>query len=111
MTEFSNAGGVLGRSIHDAPELSASEREELRIDSVMDQVTKHDLERALIALLGAVREAEGQANHLQNKLYGVLSQTLQQRLDQITESLIADGIDEVGDILPEGALEILEAQA
>jgi hypothetical protein len=111
MPEFTNEGGILGRSIHDAPDLSASEREELRVERIMERVTKHDLERALIALLGAVREAEGQAIYLQNKLYGLLSPALEQPLDQITESLIADGIDEVGSILPEGALEILEAQA
>jgi len=111
MTQFTNKGGILGRSIHDAPELFASEREYLRAERIMERVTKRDLERALVALLGAVREADGQAAYLQTKLYRLLSPPLERALKQIAESLIADGIDAVGSILPEGALEILEAQA
>jgi hypothetical protein len=110
MSEFTAApnGSGLGRSIHDAPDLSASEIEDMRVEEIMAKVTRRDLERALAILMNAVLEAEGQAVELELATQGVLSKKLTDSLEQITASLIGDGMDRVTEILPEGAVEILQ---
>jgi hypothetical protein len=111
MTEFTNMGGQIGRSIHDAPERSQGEIEAERAEAVMARVSRTDLEKALVIMLGAARQAEGQALALERRLTGILHTGLQNNLDNIGDQLICEGIDRVVDLLGAEAVQILEEEA
>jgi hypothetical protein len=111
MPEFTNAGGSLGRSIYDAPERSGSEIEAERIERIMAQVSRRDLERALIVMLSAARTAEGEQGRLHDTLRPVVSKALQDCIDNIGSALVEEGIDQVAEIIGADALDILEGDA
>jgi len=108
MSEFSNAGGVLGRSIHDAPERSQSEVEAERVEALMASVSKRDLESALVILLSAIRTAEGEAGALDRYLRPLLAKRYQDNIENIGWSLIENGIDRVVDLLGDEVVDLLE---
>ena len=110
MSEYSNAGGVLGRSIHDAPERSQSEVEAERVEALMASVSKRDLESALVILLSAIRTAEGEAGALDRYLRPLLAKRYQDNIDNIGSSLIEDGIDRVVDLLGDEVVDLLEGE-
>ena len=109
MTEFTNVGGVLGRSIHDAPDDTPTESE--RIERVMASVSKQDLEDALVILLRAIRDAEGELGVLHDSLRSHVSSRHRHAIDNIGASLIQDGIDLVVDLLGDEVVDILEGEA
>lgn len=109
MTEFTNAGGVLGRSIHDAPDDTPTESE--RIERVMASVTRQQLEDALVILLRAIRDAEGEQGLLHVRLRPHVAQEHRNAIDNIGAALIEEGIDRVCDLIGHEALEILEEKA
>ena len=107
MTEFTNAGGVLGRSIHDAPERS---RKEIESERVMASVTRQQLEDALVILLRAIRDAESEQGLLQVRLRPHVAQEHRDAIDSIGEALIEDGIDLVVDLLGDEVVDTLEGE-
>jgi hypothetical protein len=111
MPEFTNVGGQIGRSIHDYPERSQGEIEAERVEAVMARVSRTDLEAALVIMLGAARQAEGQALALDDALGGVIRRRLQDNLDNINGQLIDEGIDRVVDLLGAEVVQILEEEA
>jgi hypothetical protein len=111
MSEFSNAGGVLGRSIHDAPERSQSEIEDERVERIMDAVSKSDLEAALIILLLGIRDAEAELSALEHRLRYVASGSILNSIDNASSALIEEGIDRVVDLLGDEVVDLLEAGA
>ena len=111
MPEFSNAAGVLGRSIHDCPERSESELEAERVEAVMARVSRHQLEEALVILLSAIRTAEGEQGRLYRDLFPHVAQEHRDAIDNIGASLIEDGIDLVVDLLGDEVVDILEGEA
>lgn len=111
MSEFTNVGGVLGRSIHDAPERSKKEIEDERIERVMASVTRQQLEDALVILLRAIRDAESEQGLLQVRLRPHVAQEHRDAIDSLGEALIEDGIDLVVDLLGDEVVDILEGEA
>jgi hypothetical protein len=111
MTEFTNMGGQIGRSIHDCPDDRQDEIEAERAEVVMARVSRTDLESALVIMLGAARQAEGQALELERALHNVVSKRLKNNLENLSDQLIREGIDRVVDLLGAEAVEILEEQA
>jgi hypothetical protein len=111
MSQFTKAGGVLGRSIHDCPERSQGEIDAERVEAVMARVSRTDLEAALVIMLGASRQAEGQALELERALHSVVSRRLKGNLENLSDQLIREGIDRVVDLLGSDVVDILEAQA
>lgn len=111
MTEFSNSGGVLGRSIHDAPERSRREIENERIEMIMASVSKSDLETALIILLSGIRDAEGELSALDSRLRHVASRSILNSIDNASSALVEEGIDRIVDLLGSDVVDILESGA
>jgi hypothetical protein len=103
--------GLMARSVHDAPERSASEVEAERVERVMGSVSRRDLEEAIIILLSAIRTAEGEAGTLDRDLRPLLAQRYQDNIDNIGWSLIENGIDRVVDLLGDEVVDLLEEQA
>jgi hypothetical protein len=108
MSEFTATAGVLGRSIHDAPERSQGEIEADRIERIMASVSKQELEQALVILLSAIRTAEGEQGLLDCKLRPLLSKRYANAIDEIGHQLIEQGIDRVVDLLGDEVVDILE---
>jgi hypothetical protein len=108
MSEFSNAGGVLGRSIHDAPERSQSEIEDERVEKIMAAVSKSELEAALVILLLGIRDAEAELSSLNSRLRYVASGSILNSIDNASSALIEEGIDRVVDLLGSDVVDILE---
>lgn len=109
MSEFSMTGGVLGRSIHDAPERTAREVEDERLQEIMAGMSRTDLQKALVTMISAMRGAEGAAMRLERSLGPILNKQHLDDLISVTDHLIGDGLDNVDLILGDGALEALEA--
>jgi hypothetical protein len=90
---------------------TASELEFDRVEAVMARVSRTDLEKALVIMLGAARQAEGQALALERSLKGILHAGLRNNLGNINDQLICEGIDRVVDLLGADAVQILEEEA
>ena len=110
MSEFSNAGGVFGRSILDAPERSKREIADERVERIMAAVSKSDLEAALIILLLGIRDAEAELSALDSRLRQVASGSILNAIDNASVALIEEGIDRVVDLLGSEVVDILEGR-
>ena len=110
MSEYTNAGGVLGRSIHDALERSKREIEDERVERVMAAVSKSELEAALTILLVGIRDAEAELSALDSQLRHVANSSILNSIDNASSALIEDGIDWVIDLLGSEVVDILEGR-
>lgn len=108
MSEYTSMGGVLGRSIHDAPERSQSEIEDERVQRIMAAISKSELEAALVILLLGIRDAEAELSALEYRLRQVASGSILNSIDNASSALIEDGIDRVVDLLGAEVVDILE---
>jgi hypothetical protein len=108
MTEYSNAGGALGRSIHDALERSRREIADERVERIMAAISKSELEAALVILLLGIRDAEAELSALEYRLRHVANGTILNSIDNASSALIEDGIDRVVDLLGDEVVAILE---
>jgi len=102
--------GLMARSVHDAPERSASEVEAERVEALMASVSRRDLEEAIIILLSAIRTAEGEQGRLHDDLRPLLSKYYQDAIDNIGSALIEDGLDRVVNLLGDEVVDILEGE-
>ena len=90
---------------------TASEIESDRVEAVMARVSRTDLEAALVIMLNAARQAEGEQGWLDRHLRPVVCQQAQDRIDNVGAALIEQGIDRVVDLLGAEAVQILEEEA
>jgi hypothetical protein len=108
MSEYTNAGGVFGRSIYDAPERSQREIADERVERIMAAVSKSELEVALTILLLGIRDAEAELSTLEHRLRYVASGGILNAIDNASSALIEGGIDRVVDLLGSEVVDILE---